>query len=177
MDEQPGEPIATQSRRQFLRSGALFSAAALLAACGQQAAPAAPSKPAETKPVESKPAAPAKPAEAAKPAESKAAAPAQAGKVARLDMILFDGGWTPSLKMMLDKYKAEQGVEVVWDNPPQDRVVGGDDVGLALLGQHQAELLLVEPGQRRGIPDDLDTLLGLILLEHDLERRRPAAVE
>jgi multiple sugar transport system substrate-binding protein len=102
------------SRRAFvgrmLRLGGV-GAAALLAACAP-AAPSAPAKPAESKPAEAP-----KPTQAAKPAESKPAAPA-AGKTPQLSMILFDGGWTPSLKIMLEKYRADQGVEVVWDAPP-----------------------------------------------------------
>ncbi len=134
------------SRRAFVGRVLVFggAGAALLGACSPPA-PAAPSKPAETKPVESKPAAPA---EAAKPVETKPAAPAQAGKAARLDMILFDGGWTPSLKIMLDAYKAEQGVEVVWDNPP-------------LSGFYQKQLSLMLAKERK--PDIIssnDTILS-----------------
>lgn len=87
--------------------------AALLGACSQSV-PSTPSKPAESKPAEA-----AKPTEAARPAAPAAstAAPA-AGKAPQLGMILFDGGWTPSLKVMIEQYRTEQDVEVVWDNPP-----------------------------------------------------------
>jgi multiple sugar transport system substrate-binding protein len=67
------------SRRRFVLGAALTSAAALLAACGQAAAPtAAPSKPAESKPAEPAKPAEAKPSTDTKPASPPTAAPAGA---------------------------------------------------------------------------------------------------
>src|SRR5215207_7507893 len=86
------------TRRRFLIVMGIAGSAGVLAAC--QAAPSAPSKPAESKPaeaakpVESKPAAaattaPAKPAEAAKPADKPAAAaPAAGGSSQVLQVVL-----------------------------------------------------------------------------------------
>ena len=78
-------PLATVTRRSFLRTATLLSTglgAALLAACSQSQTPAAPAKPAEP----AKPAAPAAttaPAAAAKPTEApKPAAPAAAAPTA-----------------------------------------------------------------------------------------------
>jgi len=81
-----GRPVATVTRRSFLRRAAILSGglgAALLAACSQAPAPAAPPKAAEpAKPTEApKPAEAAKPAEAPKPAAA-AAQPTQAAPAA-----------------------------------------------------------------------------------------------
>ena len=108
-------PLATVTRRSFLRRAAILSTglgAALLTACSQTPAPAAPAKPADSSPA--KPAAPAAttapaaaakpteaptpaapaPAAAAKPTEAATpaaqAAPAQAGGAARGQLIIVN---------------------------------------------------------------------------------------
>ncbi|MCC7371484.1 MAG: ABC transporter substrate-binding protein [Chloroflexi bacterium] len=116
------------SRRTLLRAlvtGAGATAlSGVLAACGQQAAPA-PAKPAETKPAESKPAEaakPAAPAAPAAPAPTTAPAPAAAAKPAEAAKPAAAGGasggqisvhWTKpvTFNTLYSTAGSEQGVE------------------------------------------------------------------
>jgi raffinose/stachyose/melibiose transport system substrate-binding protein len=88
----------TVSRRALLRLIGLGSVGTLLAACGSQAQPAAPAKPAEGKPAESKPAAPA--------AETKPAAAPAAKKLG--GAISF---WTMETAIEEEKKVLQDGAE------------------------------------------------------------------
>jgi peptide/nickel transport system substrate-binding protein len=107
----------------MIRQAALMSGAALLSACGQAQAPAAPATQAPAKPAESKPAAQAPtqaPAAATKPAETKPAEPkpaAPAAKAQRPQLIVAQVADIQTLDPTMHRQRQTQNVhQLIFDS-------------------------------------------------------------
>lgn len=91
------------------------AAAQIVAACGQQASPAAPAAPAKTDSASSKPA-DTKPAGDAKPTTAAPAAPAKAGG-AELVYLNQSRGQAKAMETLAERYTQQSGVKVTIDSP------------------------------------------------------------